>query len=259
MPSAIPLPLPMKAFGFQLRLKAFAVHLAGSVLLALGAVALVYGLWYPAPLGRAVGVSGVFLLMLGVDVVLGPLLTFAVYQKGKRSLPFDLAVIVLIQLAALGYGLHVIAQGRPAWLVFNADRFDVARANDLDIRYVQDALPPYRQAPWTGPRWVASVNPDDADKRNQLVLESALGGADLPERIDLYRPLEGEAEHLRQHARALPELAQFNAPERVRAMAQRWPQADAWLPLMSREQPMVVLLNLDQANPVAVVDLKPWP
>lgn len=249
----------MKAFGLQLRLKAFVVHLVGSVLLALVAAALVYGMWYPAPLDRAVGVSGVFLLMLGVDVVLGPLLTFAVYQKGKRSLPFDLAVIVVIQLAALGYGLHAIAQGRPAWLVFNADRFDVARANDLDTRYAHEALPPYRQVPWTGPRWVASVNPDDADKRNQLVLESASGGADLPERIDLYRPLEGQGEHLRQRARPLSELTQFNTPERVHVMTQRWPQADAWLPLMSREQPMVVLLDLEQASPVAVVDLSPWP
>lgn len=249
----------MKAFDFQLRFKAFAIHLAGSVLMALAAMALVYGLWYPAPLDRAVGVSGVFWLMLAVDVVLGPLLTFAVYQKGKRSLPFDLAVIVFIQLAALGYGLHTIAQGRPAWLVFNADRFDVARANDLDTRYLHDALPPYRHAPWTGPRWVASVNPDDLDKRNQLVMESAMGGADLPERVDLYRPLESEAERLLERAKALPDLTKFNTPERVRAVMERWPHADAWLPMMSREQPMVVLLNRQKASPVAVVDLRPWP
>lgn len=248
----------MSKFHFKTRLKAFALHLLGSLAMATAALALVYGLWYPGPLARAVGVSGVFLLMLGVDVALGPLLTFVVYQKGKRSLRFDLAVIVAVQLAALAYGMHAIADGRPAWLVFNADRFDVARANELDTRYLDEALPAYRQPPWTGPRWVASVNPDDWDKRNQLVMESALGGADLPERVDLYRPLADEATQLRQRARPLSELGQFNSHERMSAVIAKWPKANAWLPLMSREQPMVVLIDKKEAAALAVVDLRPW-
>jgi hypothetical protein len=246
------------AFDLRRRGRAFLVHLGGSLLMAFGALALVYGVWYPAPLARAVGVSAIVLLMLAVDAVLGPVLTFVVYQVGKKSLRFDLAVIVAIQLLAFGFGLHTIAQGRPAWLVFNADRFDVAQANELDLRYLADARPVYRSAPWGGPRWVASVNPEDLGKRNQLILESAEGGPDLPQRIDLYRPLDGEAVQLRARAKPLDELKKFNSPQEVGVALAEWPQADAWLPLMSRAQAMVVLLDKARAEPVAIVDLRPW-
>ena len=248
----------LTGFNFILRLKALLVHLAGSVLLAALALGLIYGLWYPAPLATAVGVSSIVLLLLAVDVVLGPILTFAVYQPGKKSLRFDLTVIVLIQLAAFVYGMATIAQGRPAWLVFNADRFDVAQVSDLDDRYISEALPEFRHAPWTGPKWVASVNPDNVDRRNELVMEAALGGPDLPQRVDLYRPLAQEADNLRARAKPLAELEHFNTPEAVAAMTTKWPQADAWLPLMSRAQPMVVLIDSSNARPVAVVDLRPW-
>ncbi len=36
---------------------------------------LVFGVWYPAPLHQALGVTKIFLLLLLVDVVLGPLMT----------------------------------------------------------------------------------------------------------------------------------------------------------------------------------------
>lgn len=248
----------MTGFHFRVRLRALFIHLGCSILLAAGALGLVYGLWYPNPLGRAVGVSGIVLLLLGVDVVLGPMLTFAVFQPGKKSLRFDLTVIVLVQLVAFGYGLSAIAQGRPAWLVFNADRFDVAQASDLDTRYADEALPEYRRPAWTGPRWSASVNPDDMEKRNQLVLEAAGGGSDLPQRVDLYRALETETTNLRARAKPLPELEQFNEAAAVQAALSTWPQADAWLPLMARADPMVVLIDTRLGVPLAIVDLRPW-
>jgi hypothetical protein len=37
-----------------------------------------------------------------------------------------------------------------------------------------------------------------------------------------------------------------------------WPQADAWLPLMARAQPMTVLIQRSTGQPLAVVDLRPW-
>ena len=227
-------------------------------MLALGAFAVVYGLWYSPPLDRAVGVSEVVLLLLAVDLVLGPLLTFSVYQVGKKSLRFDLVVIVIIQLTAFAYGFWAIADGRPAWLVFNVDRFDVARANELDGRYLKETKLPYRSPSWTGPRWVASVNPSDIEERNRLLLESAEGGPDLPQRPDLYQPLESEAANLRARAQPLDVLNQFNHPDVVRGAISAWPNVDAWLPLMSRVEPMVVLLEKSTLRPVAVVDLKPW-
>lgn len=234
------------------------IHFGVSLGLAAGALALVYGLWYAAPLAGAVGVSSIVLLLLGVDVALGPMLTFAVYQPGKKSLRFDLTVIALVQMAAFAYGMATIAQGRPAWLVFNADRMDVVQVSELDERYLDEALPEFRAPPWTGPGWVASVNPDDVEKRNQLVLESAGGGSDLPQRVDLFRPLKDQAANLRVRTRALSELEELNGADAVRAATANWPQADGWLPLMARAEPMVALIDSRRAQPVAIVDLRPW-
>lgn len=227
--------------------------------MALLAIGLVYLVWHPLPLDAAIGVGSIFLIIVAVDVVLGPLLTLVVFKVGKKSLRFDLVVIVALQLVAFGYGLWTISTARPAWLVFNADRFDLAQAYELDVRFLKDAQPEFRSAPWAGPRWVASVAPQNPQKRNDLLIESTMGGSDLPQRVDLYVPLASEAANIRARSKALSELEKYNLPAVVQAALAKWPQADGWLPLMARVQPMVVLVNRAEGKPLAVVDLRPWP
>jgi hypothetical protein len=240
------------------RLKAFLLHLAGSAVIASLALLLVFQLWYPAPLHDALGVTDIFLLLLLVDVVLGPLLTLLVFKVGKKTLVLDLAVIACLQLSALGYGLWTVAEGRPAWMVFNVDRFDLVQVVDIDARQLQDARPAYQAASWFGPRWVGASSPDDVEQRNTLVFESMMGGSDIPQRPSLYRPLANMSDTLRGKARSSQELHSYNGREQVRDALARWPEADAWLPLKARVRSMVVLVNKQRAEVVAVVDLKPW-
>lgn len=240
------------------RFKAFLVHLSGSAIIALLALLLVFRLWYPAPLHEALGVTDIFLLLLLVDVILGPLLTLLVYKAGKKSLLFDLVVIAILQLTALGYGLWTVADGRPAWIVFNVDRFDVVQVVDIDTRKLGAAPAEYRQPGWLGPRWVAAVRPADVEENNELTLEALFSGVDLPQRPNLYQSLASQHEELQRRMQPLAELAQFNNAEQVDVALQHWPAADAWLPLMARAKPMVVLLHKETAEVVAVVDLNPW-
>lgn len=241
----------------SLRFKAFFIHLSLSAVLAVLALLLVFKLWYPAPLHVAVGVTQIFLLLLLVDVVLGPLLTLLVYKPGKKTLVLDLAVIAVLQLSALCYGLWVVAEGRPAWLVFNVDRFDLVRALDIDERKLDGALSEYRNPSLFGPRWVAAVSPVDADARNELMFEAASGGSDLPQRPDLYRPLVDVEDDIRQRSRSMSKLQDFNSVEDVQAVILKWPAAGSWLPLMAGV-PMVVLLHKESYEVLAVVDLRPW-
>lgn len=71
------------------RIKAFTLHLTISAVIALAVIGVVFYLWYPAPLHTAVGVTQIFLILLAVDVVLGPLLTLLVYKVGKKTLVMD--------------------------------------------------------------------------------------------------------------------------------------------------------------------------
>lgn len=241
-----------------LRLKAFLLHLSLSAVIALWALLLVFGLWYPSPLHVAVSVTHLFLLLLLVDVVLGPMLTLLVYKAGKKTLMFDLAVIAVLQLSALSYGLWTVAEGRPVWLVFNADRFDLVQAVDVDARRLEDALPQYRTPSWFGPRWVAAVQPTGIDRRNEILFEAVQGGSDIAQRPELYRSLDESETLMQSRAQALEMLAKFNGPDAVAEVIAEWPQASGWLPLMARVQPMVVLLGSDGTEVLGIVPLNPW-
>lgn len=229
------------------RFIAFSVHLSLSGLIALGVIALVFWLWYPAPLHRALGVVDIFLLLLFVDVCLGPLLTAAVYKKGKRGLLLDLSVIAFFQLAALAYGLYTLSEARPGWLVFGSYHFELVKVSDVE--------PAARtRAPWTGPLWVAIPNAEELKKIPGVDLED-----DPYYQPVAYVPLEKHTEELKARALKLKVLySKNNSAEQVDAVLKQWPQADAWVPLRGREKDMVVLLQRDKAQVVAIVDLSPW-
>ncbi|MFV1992657.1 MAG: hypothetical protein ACC635_02040 [Acidiferrobacterales bacterium] len=88
--------------------------------------------------------------MLFVDVVLGPLLTFIVfnYKKPRNKIIFDLSIIVVIQIGALIWGVNAIYNGRPVVIVYYEGSFSSQEArvfNDLgvDINKIKgDGYPP---------------------------------------------------------------------------------------------------------------------
>ena len=113
------------------RVRACAVHFTASTFIV-GTLALItLTIWYPQGLASLQGVLPILGLVAVVDVVLGPALTFIVFTPGKRTLKFDLSIIVAIQLAALAYGSWTIASQKPEYLVYLYDRFFVVRSGDL--------------------------------------------------------------------------------------------------------------------------------
>lgn len=95
------------------------IHLAVSlVIFLLLAAWLVWQLYPSFYLKMHGGIEGL-MLMFGVDVVLGPLLTFLVFNpsKKKREIISDFIIIGLVQIAALGYGLHTVYYERPKLVV----------------------------------------------------------------------------------------------------------------------------------------------
>ena len=98
-------------------------------------------------------------LVMGVDVILGPLLTLIVYRAGKRGLKFDLGCIVSLQVACMAAGLWVVYQSRPIALVFAYDTFYSLAANEFEA-YGQD--PEVIKAfPGTSPKLVFAELPED--------------------------------------------------------------------------------------------------
>lgn len=113
------------------RKQAFLIHLAASSLVLAAFAAWVLAVLYPSPLLQLQGGANILAIVVFVDLVLGPALTSVVYKPGKKTLLFDMAVIVAIQVAALGYGVFTIYSQRPLFLAFTLDRFMVVTAADL--------------------------------------------------------------------------------------------------------------------------------
>ncbi len=189
--------------------RAAALHLIGSVAVALLAAALVFWFWFPYPYRELAGGRELFLLIIAVDVVCGPLLTMVLYNpsKPRAELWRDLGLVVLIQLAALGYGLHVVWQARPLYLVQEVDRFKVLSMPDLDMAEVQKLPAPLQASGFKGPITVAIRAPKDAEEQQEVLMESVQGGRDYAERPEFYLPYEGAAA-LKALQRAKP-LAAF--------------------------------------------------
>ena len=62
------------------------------------------------------GYQGI-IIIAGVDLVLGPLLTLIVFNRSKASLKIDLSIIACLQLGALIYGVWEVFHQRPIFQV----------------------------------------------------------------------------------------------------------------------------------------------
>lgn len=240
--------------------KAFLIHLIISMIVALVSMAVVYLVWNPYPLYKATGITKIFLLMLGIDLTLGPLLTFIVFKKGKKTLRFDLAVIGILQLSALIYGLYHVYEGRPVWIAYNVDRFDLVRVNEIDNRQIAKAKLEYQEPSNFKPQYVAAIVPKDNLKlKNQILFDEIGSGIAPSQRPELYQPIEKAYMLLVNRARPLSELDNYNEPKLVKQILIKYPQADSFVPLKANAVDMTVLIDKKNGGKVVkIVDLHPW-
>ena len=101
----------------------------------------------------------------------------------------DLSVIVVLQIAALVYGLLTVFEARPVYLVHEVDRFQVVTAADIDPAELKKALPEFQKLPLHGIRLIGVRKAEDLSEMMQSV-ESALAGKDVAK-----NPLRWQAIH----------------------------------------------------------------
>jgi hypothetical protein len=204
------------------------------------------------------------LMLLGVDIVLGPFITLIVFNPAKKELKRDLAIVVAVQLAALVYGLHTVAIARPVYIVFNTDRFDLVYANDLDPNQLDKVTDPrFRSVPWTGPRVIAARRPSDAQRRNEILFSAMSGGNDLPQMPQYYVPYVDEKAAAAARVQPLDALRTLNPHDgaRVDEVARRHAGRAGgvgYLPLRARVKDLSVIVARDNADVLEIVPLAPW-
>ena len=245
------------------RWKAASIHFSISLVIGIAIGVLLFGVWYPPPFFHAAGADTLVLLLVGVDVVLGPLLTLVVFKAGKPGLKFDLVCIAIIQTLALAYGVSVMTRSRPVFLVAAVDRFLLLSANDLDdADLAQGSKPEFRTRSWTGPRLVGAQLPTDVEDRNSILF-SGVAGKDVDKFPRYYVDYETVAPQLLVKAQSLDALVKLDAPSRerldgaVRATGKSAGEI-VWLPMLARKASIVMLLDRGTGRPLKAVAVNPW-
>jgi hypothetical protein len=242
------------------RSKAGALHLLASLLVAI-CVTLPLILWlYPSPFLEAAGGSSLLLMILGIDVVLGPLLTFLVFDRRKASLKRDLRVIIGIQLIALVYGLYVTSLSRPVFMTFVVDRFEMVSAAEVDDEEMARAPVQFRDMKWGHPIQAFAEQPTDPKERQDVLFAFVKSGIDLKQFFRYYKPFETALPLIRQRAQAVESLKKFNPVKDVDTALEPYQKSAElrFVPMQGKKRDLTVLVDAKDGRLIKVIDLRPW-
>ena len=251
---------PMVPFSsrFSFALKVSALHLLGSLVVTCCASLLVFYFWFPFPYGELGGGWKLFWILIGVDVVCGPLLTLVLFSptKPRTELRHDFALIMAVQLSALLYGLHTLSQARPLALVYEVDRFRAVSMSDLDEKDL--AASPNWLRPWSlaAPRLVGLRTGHDAAELLKSI-DLAAAGLQAGQRPSLWQDYALNVSQVLERSHPLSELrakhpnqtalldhALTQARRDAKAGDHPKPETLRWLPLVSRKvMDWVVLID----------------
>ena len=245
------------------RLRAGFIHLAISAAVAAAVFLPIYFFWYPDVLYDYAGGRDLFALLVGVQLVIGPLLTTIVYIPGKWGMRFDLWVIGLLQVAALAYGVHALFESRPAYIVFVKDRFELVRANDYPAGMLdRPESARWASLPWTGPKIIAARLPTDPKEKLQVMLE-AIAGVDVHLKPKYYVPYDEARSQARAKGEPISSLRARN-PGRTAEIDSllgslgRAESGVRFLPLRAGRVDLTVVIDAKSGEILRISSLEPW-
>ena len=204
----------------RFRLKAFAVHLASSISALSIILGGLYIGWYYWPGWYLTSAAHVVLIMILVDVALGPILTLVIANpsKPRYELMRDIAVIVTVQLIALAYGTFTLWHGRPLYYAFSVDRLQLVQASDVSAHereLARKVNPRFAPAWYDRPRWVWAPLPDDPNEQRKILSTALFGGKDVIDMPRYFKPWIRCSAEVRKHLKKIEQLATFSHRQRM--------------------------------------------
>jgi hypothetical protein len=244
------------------RLRASGIHLGICLAIAAIAAAQIFLVWYPNPIQIAMGANNLFWLILGIDVILGPLLTFVVFNPAKKSLKMDLSVIALVQVVALGYGLFTMYQGKAAYIAFNKDRFHFASVNEVESEWYTRPKTHKEFSPMDkllSPKFAVVDWPTDVKGNNDLLFSNSSA------RVDAYIPIEQGQDQIKKASKPAAELAALNPTktQELTSTQDKWRTKGVtqlnFVPLRAEKEDMAVLVDGQTGRFLEIARFNPWP
>ena len=244
------------------RLKAFALHFCGSLTALLLVLGTLYLGWYHWPGWYLTGALRVLPYLVGVDVVLGPLLTFVVAspKKPRRVLARDIACIVVVQLVALSYGSYTLWKGRPVYYTFDGRVLSPTQGIDLqpdEIALAQKTNPAFAPHWYNLPRWAWAPKPDDKTF-NAIKTSAVTGGYDVTAMPRFFKPWDEGFPAMRQKLQKVDDMAFFGLKAK-KALRERLkergfdPDAADALAMTGQGSPLLAVFDLKTLQIKAVL------
>ncbi len=244
------------------KLRAALIHLLMSVLVVGVLLLIASQSIYPSPLHDAIGAKEIVVLMVTVDIVLGPLLTFVVYNERKKSLRFDLCVIATAQLCALMYAGYVLYSARPVFIAALGHRFDLVQANELQWLGENEALEEVN-IPRFRPVIVGTRAPASGDAQMKSIERAIAGLGDRGHFPETHITIDAMKTEILQNAEPLSKLKALNSGQSA--------EIDAWLSqrgrkdadvvfqgLKARARDMSVIIDITNGKVIGIAPFKPW-
>jgi hypothetical protein len=250
----------------RFRLKAFSLHLLSSATVLTLVLGCLYFGWYYWPGWYLTDVTQVVVVMVCVDVVLGPALTLIIanQKKSRRELTRDIGIIVAVQLCALSYGSVSLWSGRPLYYAFSENVLQLVQAYDIDAqeaklgREQNPALAPH----WYNlPRWIWAPLPQDPDERKKIFEAAISGGDDVISMPRYFKRWEEGLPALRNQLKTVDTIGYFSKNERkklkdkMNAAGLANDQADT-IPLTGRGHPVLAVIDPASLKITALFDAK---
>jgi hypothetical protein len=250
----------------RFRLTALGLHLLASCAALSLILGTLYFAWYRWPGWYLTDVAGVTAVMAGVDVVVGPLLTFLIASptKPRRTLARDIAIIAAVQLCALAYGTVSLWNGRPLYYAFSENILQLVQAYDIDANEL--SLAREKNAPlvphwYSLPRWIWAPLPQEPKESEKIVASAIGGGDDVISMPRYYKSWDSGTPALRTQLKKVDDVKYFTGPdkkvlkERMHAAGIPTDQPNS-MPLTGRGRPLLVVFDPATLKVTAIIKTK---
>lgn len=253
--------VPYHRIGAVMKYKFALSNLIISQIIILAFLSYAYFVWYTQSLIDLSGFKKLALVLISVNIVLGPLMVLIATRKKHQKQNLDLLGLLSIQVLALIFGAYSVYQQRPAYAVFTIDRFTLIKAHQAKpekARYNE-----FKLSPLSGPKLAYALRPKDPIKRQQILMEHMYKGeSDLDGRSEYYEPYSKFSVEIVNKGLDINEILKVKgSKKKLESFFDKYggnKDLYAYLPLQTFENDVIWVLDKKNAEPIGILDIDPW-
>ncbi len=252
----------------KIRLIAAGLHSIFTLLVASALYFLIFYVWYPTPFDHLLGGFELLYWIVGIDLILGPLLMFIIFNpiKSRKMLITDICAIISLQLIAMIYGMHILFAARPVYIAFVKDRFEVNIAAEINQEDLDSAINTnYHTLSWSGPQVVTIRNNLTENELLEATEKVILAGKSYSQYPKFFQPYDKTAKEI-----VVPEILSLDLlsaknkeqqpqiNDALSTLKHKYPdKAIGWTVMLYRDSFGTVLLDKNTAEILAYLPVEP--